>query len=82
MRRELARLLPNLAFLALLLGGQRLLSFNAPHDLAVSATVSLAAWILAAIAAGTVAHELGHARRCAWSASECRAYGWAAGSRA
>jgi hypothetical protein len=61
MRRELARLLPNLAFLALLLGGQRLLSFNAPHDLAVSATVSLAAWILAAIAAGMVAHELGHA---------------------
>jgi hypothetical protein len=30
MRRELARLLPNLAFLALLFGGQWLLSINAP----------------------------------------------------
>jgi hypothetical protein len=60
MRRELARLLPNLAFLALLFGGQWLLSINAPRDLAVSTVVVLAAWLLAAFAAGTVAHELGH----------------------
>jgi hypothetical protein len=61
MRRELARLLPNLAFFALLFGGQQLLSINSPRDLAVSAMVALAAWLVAAIAAGTVAHELGHA---------------------
>jgi hypothetical protein len=61
MRRELARLLPGLAFLALLFGGQRLLSINSPRDLGVPAIAALAAWFLAASAAGTVAHELGHA---------------------
>jgi hypothetical protein len=61
MRRELARLLPNLAFLALLFGGQWLLSISAPRDMAVSAVVALAAWLLAAFAGGTIAHELGHA---------------------
>jgi hypothetical protein len=63
MRRELARLLPNLAFLALLLGGQRLLSFNAPHDLAVSATVSVGVGLGGSVSFQS--HRLSAARRAA-----------------
>jgi Peptidase family M50 len=61
MRRELARVLPNLSFLALLLGGQWLLRINIPSHLGGWTRVAFAAWLLAAFAAAIVVHELGHA---------------------
>ena len=61
MRRELARVLPSLTFLAVLFGGEWLLNIRTPAHQSVWATVSFAAWVLAALVAGTVAHELAHA---------------------
>lgn len=61
MRRELARALPSLTYLALLLGGEWLLNIRIPSHLGVWPTVAGAAWIVAALATGTVVHELGHA---------------------
>jgi peptidase M50-like protein len=61
MRRELARVLPNLAFLALLFGGQWLLRINVPSHLATRTLVASVAWLLAALVTGIVVHELGHA---------------------
>jgi hypothetical protein len=61
MRRELARMLPNLAFFASLFGGQWLLSIHTPSHLAVGPVVALAAWLLAVHVTGMIVHELGHA---------------------
>jgi hypothetical protein len=61
MRRDLARVLPVLAFLALLYGGQWLLRIHSPAHQATGTVVACAAWLLAVFAAGTVVHECGHA---------------------
>jgi peptidase M50-like protein len=64
MRRTLSFLepvLPFLVFLAVLYGGKWLLDIHLPQHVAISAWVSLAALLLAAFAAGTVLHEIGHA---------------------
>jgi hypothetical protein len=61
MRRGLMLLLPDLAYLAVLFGGQWLLGINTPRHLTTLATVAYTGWLLAAFIVGTVAHELGHA---------------------
>ncbi|HEY3977257.1 MAG TPA: M50 family metallopeptidase [Streptosporangiaceae bacterium] len=61
MRRDLARVLPVLAFLALLYGGQWLLRIHSPAHQATGTVAARAAWLLAVFAAGTVVHECGHA---------------------
>ena len=61
MRGALGRLLGALIFPACFFGGQWLLRIQAPEHLAVSTEVAYAAWVLGALFAGMVAHELGHA---------------------
>lgn len=64
MRRVLARLDPSwplLAFLVVVYGGQWLLGIHIPPHQAISAQVAFGAVLLAALAVGTVIHELGHA---------------------
>ena len=60
MRRELASLLPNLAFLALVLGGEWLFRINAPPHQDVWTVMAFAAWLVAVFVTATVVHELGH----------------------
>lgn len=61
MRRDLARVLPLLAFFALLYGGQWLLRIHAPPHQAAGTVVAFAAWVLAVFVTATVVHECGHA---------------------
>ena len=53
--------LPFLAFMVVFYGGRWLLGIHIPSDESTSAEIGYAALLLAAFAAGTVVHELGHA---------------------